>query len=286
MGHVRDKMIEDMQLRAFSKGTIYAYVNTVRRFVEHFMLPPAQLGEQQVRTYLLYRQRHDKVGPSTLKVDIAGLRFLYEITLDRPEVTARFPWPRVKKTLPDILDEAEVVRLLQCVDSLEHRAILMTAYGSGLRIAEACALEPRDIDSARGLIKVRNGKGGKERYVMLPARLLLCLRAYWKESRPKSPWLFPGQRPESHLSKKAVSDALKKAVSAAGITKHVTPHVLRHTFATHLLEGGTDVRTVQVLLGHASIRTTAGYLKVSKTHIASTRSPLDRLEAAPGDTAG
>jgi|WetSurMetagenome_2_1015567.scaffolds.fasta_scaffold228842_1 integrase/recombinase XerD len=286
MGSVRDKMIEDMQLRAFSEGTIEVYLARAQRFVEHFMLPPAEMGEHHVRTYLLHRQRHDKVGPSTLKVDIAGLRFLYEITLDRPEVTARFPWPRVKKTLPDILDEAEVVRLLQCVDSLEHRAIVMTAYGTGLRISEACALSPKDIDSGRGLIKVRNGKGGKERYVMLPERLLLCLRAYWKKSRPRSPWLFPGQKPGDHISKNAVSKALKKAVAAAGITKRVTPHVLRHTFATHLLEGGTDVRTIQVLLGHASIRTTAGYLKVSKDRIASTRSPLDRLAAATGDTAG
>jgi site-specific recombinase XerD len=133
---------------------------------------------------------------------------------------------------------------------------------------------------------VRNAKGGKERYVMLPERLLLCLRAYWKESRPKSPWLFPGQDCNAHISKGAVRKAMKKAVTAAGITKHVTPHVLRHTFATHLLEGGTDVRTIQVLLGHGSIRTTAGYLKVSKTHIAGTRSPLDSLERHPGGAAG
>ncbi len=286
MGIVKDRMIEDMELRALSKGTIHTYTTTAHKFVAHFLIPPAQMGEQQVRAFLLHRLRDDKVGPSTLKVDIAGLKFLYEITLDKPEVTARIPWPKVKKTLPDILDETEVVRLLKCVDSLKYRAIMMTAYGSGLRIKETCSLRPKDIDSARMLIKVCYAKGDKERFVMLPQRLLLCLRSYWREIRPEGKWLFPGQKKGAHITKGAVGKALKKAVAAAGITKHVTPHVLRHTFATHLLEGGTDVRTIQVLLGHSSIRTTAGYLKVSKTHIAGTRSPLDSLEPHSGGAVG
>jgi integrase/recombinase XerD len=278
MGKIREKMVGDMELRAYRPGTVKGYVRISGKFIEHFMISPELMGEQQVRQFLLHRLRNDKVGPATLKVDIAALKFLYEITLERPEVTARIPWPKVPRPLPDILDETEVPRLLEQVKNLKHRAIIMTTYGAGLRIIEACSLQPQDIDSKRMLIKVRNAKGGKDRFVMLPQRLVLALRAYWKQSRPQPPWLFPGHKIGRHISAQAVGQALKKAVEAAGIKKHITPHVMRHSFATHLLEGGTDVRTIQVLLGHGSIRTTERYLKVSKTHIARTQSPLDRLE--------
>jgi site-specific recombinase XerD len=191
----------------------------------------------------------------------------------------------VPHTLPDILSLDEVQRLLAAIASLKHRVILMAAYGAGLRISEACSLEVGDIDSARGLIHVREGKGQRDRYVMLSPRLLGALRLYWKHERPTGPQFFPGQAEESCISAKAVQAALRAAVLEAKITKHVTPHVLRHSFATHLLESGTDVRVIQVLLGHASIRTTMRYTQVSATHIGRTQSPLDRLapqEHAPG----
>ena len=217
---------------------------------------------------------------------VAAVKFLYGITLDRPEVAARVPWPRMPWKLPDILTPDEMVEVLAAIDSLMHRAIVMTAYGTGLRISEACALMTGDIDSKRGVIHVRDGKRGRDRFVMLPARLLDVLRAYWRAARPTGPALFPGQTPRGVISSNAVGRALHKAVKRTTINKRVTPHVLRHCFATHLLEGGTDIRIIQMLLGHGSIRTTARYTQVSTRHIAKTQSPLDRLAKKGGRTTG
>jgi integrase/recombinase XerD len=277
MGQLHDQMKADLTLRAYRPGTIRSYLACAKAFAAYFLLSPLHMGEDHIRRFLLHLLEEKKVGPATHKMFVAALRFLYGVTLGRPEVAIRIPWPKVPRTLPDILSLAEVERLLGAIISIKHRVIIMTAYGAGLRISEACSLKVPDIDSARGLIHVRNGKRGRDRFVMLSPRLLAGLRAYWKQVRPQGPALFPGAKPGTCISPEAVRRALRSAAKSAGLAKRVTPHVLRHTFATHLLEGGTDLRVIQVLLGHASIRTTTLYTQVSQTHIGRTPSPLERL---------
>jgi site-specific recombinase XerD len=283
MGQLRDRMHADLTLRRYSPGTIEKYVPAVALFVAFFGCSPLRLGEAEIRRFLLHLVEEKKAGPAKHKIFVAAIKFFYAITLDRPEVAVRIPWPKVPHTLPDILSLSEVQRLLGAVASIKHRAILMATYGAGLRISEACSLQVGDIDSARGLIHVRQGKGKKDRFVMLSPRLLAALRTYWKHARPSGTLLFPGQKPDACIGAEAVRDALRAAVVEAKITKHVTPHVLRHSFATHLLEGGTDIRVIQMLLGHASIRTTTRYTQVSNAHVARTGSPLDRLGPIGGD---
>ncbi len=284
MGKTRDRMAADLELGNYSENTRDAYLRIARSFVRYFMRPAEEMGEHEVRTYLLNRRKN--VKPGTVAIDLAALKFLFETTLNRPEVVARIPWPRVPKNVPDVLAGSEVILLLAAVDSLKHRTILMIAYGAGLRIQEACSLQIGDIDSKRMVIKVREGKGDKDRYVMLANNLLQGLREYWKATRPPGPWLFVGQKPNTHIGAAAVRDALKKAVEAVGLSKRVTPHVLRHSFATHLIETGTDIRTIQVLLGHASIRSTQFYTRISTAHLARTRSPLDQLGTKEGKVLG
>jgi integrase/recombinase XerD len=281
MGKFRDKMHEDLVLRRYRPSTIACYLACAKAFVAFFMQSPDLLGIEHVRRFLLYLINDKKVSPSTHKVYVAALKFLYGVTLERPEVTLAIAWPKVPRSLPDILSLDEVVRLFDAISAIHHRMILMVVYGAGLRIKEACSLQVGDIDSARGLIHVRNGKGGRDRFVMLSQRLLFGLRAYWKEVRPKTSFFFPGRNPDRCITEQAVRDALRQAVVTARITKHVTPHILRHSFATHLLEAGTDIRIIQVLLGHSSIRTTTRYTQVSQTHIGSIQSPLDRLSKDP-----
>ncbi len=277
MGQLRDKMKADLKLRRYRAGTIDNYLLCARRFVAFHRRRPEEMGEEELRQFLLHLIDERHIGPAGHKMHVAALKFLYGVTLDRPEVAVRLPWPKVPVKLPDILDGSEVELLLGAIDSVKCRMVVMTAYGAGLRISEACALHTTDIDSKRGVIHVRNGKRGRDRFVMLPRRLLACLREYWRVVRPTGPALFPGATPGSLVAPRTVRAALRKAVAKAKITKRVTPHVLRHCFATHLLEGGTDIRTIQVLLGHGSIRTTARYTQVSTRHIARTESPLDRL---------
>lgn len=217
-----------------------------------------------------------------MKMSVAALKFLYTHTLDRPEEVIRIPWPKTPRPLPVILSGTEVLSLLESLKPLQHRMVVMTAYGMGLRISEACRLSVDDVDSARMLVHVRNGKRGRDRYVMLPERLLVCLRGHWKTVRPPGPWLFPGRGPGTHIGAGAVRKALHKATDDAGIKKRVTPHILRGSFATHLLESGVDIRTIQALLGHGSIRTTEHYVQVSRAHIGRVQSPLDVLGTEEG----
>lgn len=277
MGEIRDRMKQDLRLKCYRPRTQALYLSYAKKFVAHFMKPPAELSREDVRTYQLYLHDERKLHPGTIKGCLAAIRFLYTFTLERPEVVAGILWPRQPHKLPDILACSEVEAVFASIDSLEHRAILMATYGAGLRITEACQLCIADLDSKRGLIHVRDGKRGRDRYVMLPVRLLAVLREYWRQARPPGPQLFPGKGRTGAITPRAVGDALTKAVAKAGLTKRVTPHTMRHSFATHLLEGGTDIRTIQVLLGHASIRTTAHYTQVGAKTIATTTSPLDRL---------
>lgn len=284
MNKTMKRMAADLELRNLSKGTKDSYRKRVRAFLEYFNRPAELLGEEEARIYLLDRKQ--RVQPSTLGVDIAALRFLYEVTLERPGVVARIPWPKVPKKLPDILSGSEVIQVLAAIESFKHRTILTTAYGAGLRIHEACSLHPKDIDSKRMLIKVRNGKGGKDRYVMLAKNLLESLREYWRVTRPRGPWLFPGQKPDTHITPDAVRAELRKALKKLDLTKRVTPHILRHSFATHLIETGVDIRTIQAVLGHNSIRSTQLYTQVSTAHVARIESPLDKLGTKEGRVLG
>lgn len=277
MGRIRQRMEEDLELKGFAQTTRKDYLLRARHFVAYYGRSPEQLGEPEVRKYLLHLVQERGVRPTTHHMYVAALKFLFVVTLKRPEVVAGIPWPKVPRTLPDVLSGEEVRRLLGAARSLKYRALMMVAYGAGLRISEACALEVGDIDSERMLIHVRRGKRSKDRFVMLSPKLLEMLRLYWREARPRGPYLFPGRLPDAPITTRAVDRVVKKVVARAGLTKRVTFHSLRHGFATHLLDAGYDIRTIQRLLGHTSIQTTARYTFVSQEHVGRTRSPLDLL---------
>jgi integrase/recombinase XerD len=282
MGQIAQKMKDDLKLRGFAETTQKEYLQRARNFVAHYRCSPTKLGEPEIRKFLLDLVNEKHASPATHHMYVAAIKFLYATTLERPEEVARIPWPKRPQKLPDVLTGEEVERLFTAIRSIKHRAILMTAYGAGLRISEACSLQTADIDSQRMLIHVREGKRSKDRYVMLSERLLAVLRAYWKTVRPTGAYLFPGVIPGRPITTSAVQRVLRKVVVRGGFTKRVTPHSLRHGFATHLLEAGVDIRTIQRLLGHSSIQTTARYTLVSQRHIGRTKSPLDLLGTEDG----
>jgi len=271
-------MTEDLQLRGLADKTVCEYVRCAQCFVTYHARPAEEMGEPEIRQYLLHRQTEDKVGNSTLKVIVAALRFLYAVTLKRPEVAVGIAYPKVKSALPDILSGTEVGQLLDALEEPKYRAIVMTTYGAGLRISEVCRLCASDIDSKRMLLHIRDAKGGRDRFVTLPERVLFTLRRYWAAVRPKGPELFPGKEPGHVISADAVRHHLHAAAAKVGLQKPATPHILRHSFATHLLELGTDIRVIQMLLGHSSIRTTLRYTRVTHKHVARIQSPVDVLE--------
>jgi integrase/recombinase XerD len=270
------RMEDDLKLKNYARGTVDQYLRCARAFLDQLRCPPRKVRPEQVRRYVL-RLAQGR-SPATIKMHVAALRFLYTVALRRPKVVESLHFPKVPHQLPDILAANEVVNILAAVNEPKYRVILMTAYGTGMRISEACRLLTTDIDSQRGVIHIRHGKRDRDRYVMLSPVLLTALREYWKLHRPTPPVLFPGNKPGSFVNAAIVRKALHRARENAGVTKRTTPHSLRHAFATHLLEDGADIRTIQVLLGHGSIRSTARYTQVSVKHIAQTRSPLDRLD--------
>lgn len=275
MGELKEKMARDLALRNLAAGTREQYLACCCNFVRYHMVSPRKLGLGDIKDFLGQLLR-EAASPEKLKMHVAGIRFLYGTTLDRPQVAAKIPWPKVGSKKPDILSGTETEKLLSAVGNLKTGVVLTTAYAAGLRIGEACRLKPEDIDSKRGLIKVL-GKGNKERYVMLSERLLVILRAYRKKTQPKGGYLFPGGKEGEPLTASAVGKALAEAVKKVKLRKHVTPHSLRHAFATHLLETGTDIRVIQELLGHGSIHSTAHYTQVSRLHLATVKSPFDLL---------
>ena len=284
MGTLCQRMTEDLKLKNYAAKTTTEYLACARRFAAFHMRSPVEMGKEEIRDFLL--SVAIRSGPESLKMHIAGLRFLYTTTLRRPEEVAALAWPKVPRRLPDILSGSEIEALLDAVEPLEHRAVAMTAYGTGLRISEACSLLSTDIDSKRMLIHVRDGKRARDRYVMLPQRLLAFLREYWRQLRPSGTYLFPGTKAGRSIKPDSVRNALKKGITKAGITKRVTFHGLRHSFATHLLETGTDIRVIQTLLGHASIRSTTRYTQVSRKHVGRVKSPLDLLGKKQGRVLG
>jgi integrase/recombinase XerD len=282
MTRLRQRMIEEMKLRNLSPRTIEVYVSRVANFARYFGRTPEVLGRDEVRSYLLHLVQEKKVSWSVYNQSVAALRFLYEVTLDREGVLVRIACPKQPKRLPVVLSLEEVTRFFAAIIGVKHRAILMTAYAAGLRISEVVALRVDDIDSKRMVLRVRQGKGRRDRNVMLSPRLLTLLREYWKIARPTDR-LFPGQVEGQPLTVGSVHRICVQAARAAGLDKHVTVHTLRHSFATHLLEAGTNIRTVQVLLGHRNIKTTAVYTHVSPIALETTRSPLDQLDPLPGE---
>ena len=277
MTSLRTRMTEDMQIRNLAVHTQNTYLLQVALFARHFNKSPELLGPEQIRTYQVYLTNEKKLATSSILIAISALRFLYRVTLKKSwAIDDVIPAPKKPQRLPIILSPEEVIQFLAAVTSAKHRAILTTCYAAGLRISEAVALAPPAIDSKRMVLRVELGKGKKDRYVMLSPKLLTTLRDWWRLERPQH-WLFPGNLPDRHITRAAVEHECQKAHAACKIPKPITPHSLRHAFAVHLLEQGTDVRTIQLLLGHRSLATTARYLRIATTKVCSTTSPLDLL---------
>jgi integrase/recombinase XerD len=285
MGDLRARMLQDLTLAGYSPSTIRIYLYYARSFAKHFMRSPADMGAHEVRHYLLYLLEERKLSHDAYRQAYAAIKFLYTVTLDRALEVRAIPRHKRQRRLPDILAGTEVEALLAAIESPKYRVLLMTIYGAGLRVTEACRLRAGDIDSKRGVIHVRQGKGGKDRYVMLPAKLLDAMRVYWRMEKPAD-FLFPGQHGRSHIAPASLRATVECATSAAGIKKRVTPHSLRHSFATHLLELGTDSRIIQALLGHSHITTTSDYTDVSTQFLQRVRSPLDLLGTAEASVLG
>jgi len=272
---LRRRMIEDMTIRNLSPATQRSYVHAVAKFSRHFGRSPKRLGLEDVRAFQVHLVSTGISWPA-LNQTVCALRFFYGVTLGHAEIPERIVYARSPRTLPVVLSADEVVRFLEAVPSLKARTALTTAYAAGLRASETVGLKVGDINSERGVIRVEHGKGGKDRNVMLSAQLLRILRIYWKLAKPQG-WLFPGRDASRPIDVQVLYSACRSARVAAGIDKRVTVHTLRHSFATHLLENGTDIRIIQVLLGHSNLSSTARYTRVSNGLLRRTTGPLDRL---------
>jgi integrase/recombinase XerD len=277
MGSLRERMEQDLALKGMRPCTRRVYLYHAARFAQHFKKSPEILGATEIREFLMHLLEVEQVSHETYRQHLAALRFLYMVTLGRSWEVDRIPYPRHRRSLPVVLSADEVAAVLIGVKLLKIRAVLMTAYAGGLRVSEACHLKVGNIDSQRMVIRVCGGKGGRDRETILSPRLLRILREYWKQERPVD-WLFPGRNGIDPIGCGAVRKAFKDACRRAGIGKRATPHTLRHSFATHLLDEGTELVVIQALLGHASYRTTLRYIHLSTRHLQTTRSPLDRLD--------
>lgn len=276
MGKFQDLMERELRIRGMAENTRKSYLEKMRCFVRHFMLAPDQLTAEDVKQYQLFLTKERRVTWSTFNVHVCAIRFFYRHVLPVAWNVEQIPYQRTGRRLPVVLSGEEVVALLNAVTNLKHRALLMTLYAAGLRTSEAVHLRLEDIDSQRGMIRIRQGKGRKDRYVMLSATLLETLRCYWRQQRP-APWLFPGSDPSRPLTRESVERVFVHAKEKAGIRKRVSPHSLRHAFATHLLERGVNIRVIQRLLGHRSLRSTEIYTHVAQSYVRDTPSPLDDL---------
>ena len=276
MTPLRQQMLDDMCLRNFSPETQRSYIHYVAGFAKYFNTSPENLGVESIREYQLHLTQDRKLSPASVNCFTAAAQFLYATTLELPWSRAHFPRQHVPGKLPVVLSPTEVVHFFNHIGVIKFRAALMTCYGAGLRISEVVHLRVEDIDSSRMLIHVRQGKGAKDRYTMLSPKLLELLRLYWRFQRPPE-WLFPAIKPTKPLNASTLQLVCREAAHLAGFSKRVTAHTLRHSFATHLLENGTDTRIIQSLLGHARIDTTAHYAAVTRKAVATTASPLDAL---------
>jgi site-specific recombinase XerD len=288
MGKLQEQMKTDLVLKGYSPNTIRLYLHGIRNFAKYFMRPPAEMGENEIRQFRLYLTQDRKVSAFVPSTQVNALKFLYRTTLRRPHIVEHLPQPKRPKTLPPILTRQEVLRFFAAIQSAKYKTLLGIIYGAGLRISEVCALKPTDIDSQRMLIHVRRGKGNKDRYVLLGETMLTLRREYYQKARRKGDYLFPGPKPQNPLTPAAIRKVFIKVAAQAGLSKKITPHTLRHSFATHLLETGYDLRVVQTLLGHTSIQTTQRYTHITDRLLRLTRSPLDLIqksESSPQNTA-
>ena len=284
MTHLRKMLLEELERRNYSAGTIRYYVRFVERFAQHFGKSPDKLGLEHLRSYQAYLFKERKLSPGSVQHHIAALRFFFVRTLHRHEFRQFLPYPRPRRKLPKILSREEVARLIDASSDLFQRTLLMVLYGTGMRRAEVARLKIEDIDSRRMIVHVVDGKGHKDRDLPLSPTLLEALRAYWRWLKPRT-YLFPSRMhhsDEQPISDKTVWVACTKAAQKAGIRK-TTPHLVRHCFATHLLEAGTDLRTIQLLLGHEDLEVTARYLHLSEHHLQKIANPIDELKLSSFD---
>ncbi len=286
MTHLRNMMLEELQRRNYAQSTVKSYIRIVWEFTKHFHQSPDRLGPEQLREYQAYLFREKKLDAGTVQQHVAALRFFYIKTLKRPLALDDLPMPKRHRKLPEILSPEEMARLINSASNLFHRSMLMTLYSTGMRRAELCRLQVSDIDSQRMVIHIREGKGGHDRDVPLSEKLLETLRVYWRWMRPKT-YLFPGTvkgwRADVPVTTKVPWEACQEAAQRAGIHKHVSPHTIRHSYATHLLESGADLRTIQVLLGHRKLEHTLLYLHLSRKHLTAVANPLEQIQIASPD---
>ena len=273
MTPLRRKMLEELQIRNFAPSTQKDYLWRLGQFARHFRRSPDQLGPKEIHEYQLHLLKSG-AGYGTLQQSVSALRFFYGVTLGKEWVIEKIPYPKKESPLPEIPTREEIIRFLKAVPNVKHRAILTTCYAAGLRVSEVSRLLVTDIDGKEMLIRVRRGKNRRDRLVPLSETLLQLLRVYYRLFRP-GVWLFPGTRGDRPISPRSIQHACQNAREQAGLSTHVTMHTLRHSFATHLLDAGTNLRTIQLLLGHRSIQTTALYTHVSRTALLATKSPLD-----------
>ncbi|MBC8421385.1 MAG: site-specific integrase [Actinobacteria bacterium] len=273
---LRKKMIGDMQLHHFSQSTQKSYEVSVFKLAKYYHISPDKISEDQLKDYILYLINERSLKWSSINTITAGLRFFYRKTMGREDLALSIPLRKNPSPLPEIFSPDELVKLFSCVRNIKQRVMLMTAYAGGLRISELIKLKVSDIDGKRMMMRIENGKGTKDRYTILSVRLLEELRSYWKIYRPRY-WLFTNKKTKRHITKTVPRRAFDQAKRKAGIKKKVTFHSLRHSFATHMLEAGVDIRTIQVLMGHSSIGSTAVYLHIAQKNLGSTKSPLDLL---------
>ena len=278
---LRQRMLEDMAMRGLRSHTQHDYIRFVRGFAAFLGRSPDTATAEDIRQFQVH-QRDSGVQPPTINSSVSALRFFFTVTLDRPDLSRRLVLARFPRKLPDVLSVEEVGQLLEAAPGAKYKAILGTAYGAGLRVSEVASLKVDDIDSTRMLIRVEQGKGRKDRNAMLSPQLVTLLRLWWKEGRRRGVmlphgWLFPGRTHGDPISTRQINRAIHEAAEAAGIRKRVSPHTLRHSFATHLLEQDVDIRVIQVLMGHSKLDTTALYARVATKTIRSVTSPLERL---------
>ena len=278
MSQLRNQMIRDMQLRKFAPGTQKSYLNAVKGLANYHHCSPDTLSSRQIEDYILYLFNERKMATGSCYAIFTGLRFFYTATLGRDDKSIPIPPTKKLSMLPEILSVEQVERLFSVTHNPKHLAILMTAYGGGLRVSEIVKLKITDIHSDRMVIRIDQGKGSKDRYTLLPKRLLKELRSYWSIKKPET-WLFPGQPKDRPLSSRAAQRAYYRAIKKAGIKRKGGIHTLRHCFATHLMEAGENIRTIQILMGHRSILTTMRYLQITSKSLKGTQSPLDLMSS-------
>ena len=276
MGEFEERMERDLRIRGFSSSTRRCYLARMKAMVRFFMRSPDTLTLEDIHSYHLHLTQDRKLCWSSINQSVSAIRFFYKVTLDLGWDVQAIPYHKTGRTLPVVLSSEEVLKLFQVVTNIKHKAILMTAYAGGLRVSEVTHLRVRDVDGQRMMLRVCQGKGRKDRYVMLSRKLQAVLREYWKRRRPTN-WMFPGRDPERPMARAGVHKFFKKAILRAGINKNVSLHSLRHSFATHLLESGTNIRKIQLLLGHRNLQSTQIYTHVAREYLKDTQSPLDTL---------